>query len=201
MAQLGVPRAGRPSSRCAYYPRHQPSRCPWPFLGRSRRTGTGTEPPDRGKRAGSVVRLLLSNLSGGRSVVLTTRDTPPRGFAAVFDLPAPGQIDAATAAQGNVRASPCANPLREGIHLGDVGTTRTNPRGKSRRCRNDSWRLCNATPLSGIDDASYHYGRHQGSRCQCRATGPASRANSAQCFVDGSGRWTHAPLRRARRGR
>ena len=71
----------------------------------------------------------------------------------------------------------------------------------SRRCRNDPWRLCNATPLSGIDDASYHYGRHQGSRCQCRATGPASRANSAQCFVDGSGRWTHAPLRRARRGR
>ena len=97
--------------------RHQPSCCPWPFLGRSRRVGTGTEPPDRGKRAGSVVRLLLSNLSGGRSVVLTTRDTPPRGFAAVFDIAAPWQIDAATAAQGNVRASPCASPLREGLYL------------------------------------------------------------------------------------
>ena len=52
------------------------------------------------------------------------------------------------------------------------------------RRRHDSWRLCNATPLSGIDDAGCHHGRHQGSCCQRRATGPASRADSAQRFVD-----------------
>jgi len=74
---------------------------------------------------------------------------------------------------------PGASPLREWLYPNHVNTTRADPSGEPRRRRHDSWRLRDATPLSGIDNPSCHYGRHQGSCCQCQTAGPASRADSA----------------------
>ena len=47
---------------------------------------------------------------------------------AVFDFPTARQTDAATAAQGNVCASPGTSPLREGLYPKHVHTTRADPR-------------------------------------------------------------------------
>ena len=60
-------------------------------------------------------------------------------------------------------------------------------RAESRRRRcHDSRRLRNTASLSGIDNPSCHYGRHQGSCRQSQSAGPASRADSPQRLAVGS---------------
>ena len=128
--------------------------------------------PSDGKRARSVVGLLLSNLARRRSVVLTSGDTHPRRSAALFDLAAPWQTDAAAAAQGNVRTATCASQLRNRLYAQHVRTSRADPRGESRRRRHDSWRHRDAAPLSGIENAGCYHGGHEGSCHQCQAAAP-----------------------------
>ena len=112
----------------------------------------------------SAVGLLLSESARGRSVILARGDPNPRGSAALFDLASTRQTIAAAAPQGNVRASPRASQLHEGLCPKHVGTPRADPRGESRRRRHDSERHRVAAPLSGIDTASCYHGGHEGSR-------------------------------------
>jgi len=64
--------------------------------------------------------------------------------------------------KGMFAASPRASQLHEGLCPKDVGTTRADPRGESRRRRHDSERHRVAAPLSGIDTASCYHGGYEG---------------------------------------